>query len=116
VVRRPLHRDDLPAQRTLGHEAPGLCQRRKGRDLFDLYFALQAVPTLHLDALLHSYREYMTFSVGAAPTAREFSLNLEAKMRDTEFIGDTQALIRPQVSHDPQAAFEWIHSTLIERM
>ena len=37
-------------------------------------------------------------------------------MRDTEFIGDTQALIRPQVSHDPQAAFDWIHSTLIERM
>ncbi len=105
-----------PLEELLGTKLRALYQRRKGRDLFDLYFALQAVPTLHLDALLHSYREYMTFSVGAAPTAREFSLNLEAKMRDTEFIGDTQALIRPQVSYDPQAAFEWIHSTLIERM
>ncbi len=93
-----------------------LYQRRKGRDLYDLFIALTQKPDLDVEALLYSYREYINFSVEKPPTQREFILNMEAKMKDTEFLGDTTALLRPDVPYDPQEAYELVKTTLIERI
>jgi predicted nucleotidyltransferase component of viral defense system len=100
----------------LGTKLRALYQRRKGRDLYDLFIALAQKPDLDLDALLHSYREYMNFSVEKPPTQREYILNIEAKMKDTEFLGDTTALLRPDVPYDPQIAYELVKTRLIERI
>lgn len=100
----------------LGTKLRALYQRRKGRDLFDLYIALTQKTDLDVDALLHSYREYMNFSVANPPTQRKYLLNLEAKMQDSEFLGDTTALLRPDLSYDPQTAYELVKTTLIERI
>lgn len=100
----------------LGTKLRALYQRKKGRDLYDLYIALTRQPDLDTDALLHSYREYMNASVEKPPTQREYLLNMEAKMQDSEFLGDTTALLRPDAPYNPQVAYEFIKSSLIERI
>ncbi len=100
----------------LGTKLRALYQRKKGRDLYDLFIALTRKPDLDMDALLHCYREYMNFSVEKPPTQREYLLNIEAKMQDIEFLGDTTALLRPDIPYDPQTAYELVKRTLIERI
>lgn len=100
----------------LGTKLRALYQRKKGRDLYDMFIALTQKPDLDIDALLHCYREYMTFSVEKPPTQREYILNMEAKMQDSEFLGDTTAILRPDVPYNPQTAYELVKTTLIERI
>lgn len=100
----------------LGTKLRALYQRRKGRDLYDIFIALTQKQDLDIGALLYSYREYMNFSVEKPPTQREYILNMEAKIKDTEFLGDTTALLRPDVPYDPKPAYEFIKTTLIERI
>jgi predicted nucleotidyltransferase component of viral defense system len=100
----------------LGTKLRALYQRRKGRDLYDIYIALIQKQYLDLDALIQSYREYMQFSVDKPPTQREYILNMEAKMNDPEFLGDTTALLRPDIPYDPQEAYDIVKTRLIERI
>jgi predicted nucleotidyltransferase component of viral defense system len=100
----------------LGTKLRALYQRKKGRDLFDLYIALSQKADLDPDKLLHSYREYMNFSVEKPPTQKEFILNMEAKMQDSEFLGDITGLIRPAISYDPWLAYELVKQKLIENI
>jgi predicted nucleotidyltransferase component of viral defense system len=100
----------------LGTKLRALYQRKKGRDLYDLYIALTKHPNLDTDALLHSYRKYMKFAVENPPGPRAFMLNMEAKMQDTEFLGDTTALLRPDEPYNAQEAYELVKARLIERI
>ncbi|MEZ4829607.1 MAG: nucleotidyl transferase AbiEii/AbiGii toxin family protein [Bacteroidia bacterium] len=100
----------------LGTKLRALYQRRKGRDLYDLYIALIKKPNLDKDALLHSYREYMQFSVENPPTQREYILNMEAKMKDSEFLGDTTAILRPDQFYNPFEAYELVKKLLLENL
>lgn len=100
----------------LGTKLRALYQRKKGRDLYDMFIALTHKTDLDRDAILHSYREYMKFSADKPPSQREYILNMEAKMQDPEFLGDTTALLRPDVPYDPLAAYELVQTTLIERI
>jgi predicted nucleotidyltransferase component of viral defense system len=100
----------------LGTKLRALYQRRKGRDLYDMYIALTHRPDLDLDALMHSYHEYMQFSVEKPPTQKQYILNMEAKMQDPEFLGDTTALLRPDMPYDPDEAYELVRTKLIERI
>lgn len=100
----------------LGTKLRALYQRKKGRDLFDLFIALTHSTELDLHALLHSYREYMNFSVDRPPSQREYILNMESKMKDADFLGDTKALLRPDIPYDPRSAYDLVSSKLIERM
>ena len=99
----------------LGSKLRALYQRRKGRDLYDLHRALTSQSALDTEALLHCYRQYMGFAVQHPPTAKQFLQNLQAKMTDSEFLGDITALLRPDDPYRPQMAFETI-KPLIERI
>lgn len=100
----------------LGTKLRALYQRKKGRDLFDLFTALSQKPDLDIDALLDTYRQYMTFSVEKPPSQKEFVLNMEAKMKDPEFLGDTTALLRQETPYVPQKAYELVKTALLERI
>lgn len=100
----------------LGTKLRALYQRRKGRDLYDLFIALSQRPDLDINALLHCYHEYMAFSVEHPPSQREFILNMELKMKDSDFLGDTMALLRQEEPYDPYAAYEMVRKLLIERI
>lgn len=69
-----------------------------------------------LAALLQAYKEYMAFSVKEPPSQREFILNMEAKIKDPEFLGDTTAILRPETPYIPRDAYELVKTELLERI
>jgi predicted nucleotidyltransferase component of viral defense system len=100
----------------LGTKLRALYQRRKGRDLFDLWKALSAT-NVNPELVIKCYKEYMNFSLEKAiPTKKQFILNLEAKRNDSEFLGDTVALLRPKEKYDQDVAFELVLKYLVELM
>jgi len=100
----------------LGTKLRALYQRRKGRDLYDMYKALIRVPELDKQAILHCYQKYMEFVVNQLPTKKQFIQNMEAKMQDAEFLGDTAALIRTDEKYKPEEAYELVRTEIIERL
>jgi predicted nucleotidyltransferase component of viral defense system len=100
----------------LGTKLRALYQRRKGRDLFDLHRAIASTRNLNVDNLIKCYTEYMKFSVGQPPSQKQYVENMEAKMRDSEFLGDIKALIRPDEQYNQDAAFEIVRSVIIEKL
>lgn len=71
----------------LGTKLRVLYQRRKGRDLFDLDFALTKLD-IDVKKLIQCYTEYINFSDGASPTSKMFIANMIEKMGDDEFRND----------------------------
>lgn len=100
----------------LGTKLRALYQRRKGRDLFDLHKALTVNENLNKTNLIKCYLEYMRFSNGQAPSQQQFIDNMEAKMGDSEFLGDITALIRPTEKYDQQEAFSLLRKELLNRL
>lgn len=98
-----------------GTKLRALYQRRKGRDLYDLYKVL-ATTDVNTDNVLTCYQKYMDFVVDHIPTYKEFILNMENKMLDDEFLGDTRQLLRPDEDFDPQQGYELVRSMLIDRL
>lgn len=103
------------AEEMLGTKLRALYQRKKGRDLFDLYYALTNLD-LDASALIKCYKEYMAFSVENPPTQRQFLLNMEEKLQDPDFEGDIYGLLRPGVEYDQNNAYELIKTELIEKI
>lgn len=100
----------------LGTKLRALYQRSKGRDLFDLDFARHH-HELDYGEIVKCFKEYMQFSTKKrSPSKKEFLINLEEKENDPHFRGDMEALLRPGIEYDQEAALEWLKNELIERI
>ena len=100
----------------VGTKLRALYQRKKGRDLFDLYVALQH-EGLDIDQVLECYHRYMSFVVDKEPTHKQFVQNMELKMHDSEFLNDTHVLLRRgAVVFEPVGAYEVVREKLIDRL
>ena len=101
----------------MGTKLRALYQRKKGRDLFDMYKALSH--NLNPERVMQCYKRYMDFVVDAPPTYKQFIANMEAKMIDTDFIGDIQGLLRAEDKFDAakaQEAYEQVREVFIEKL
>jgi predicted nucleotidyltransferase component of viral defense system len=99
----------------LGTKLRALYQRRKGRDLFDLWAALES-GTVQPDRVLDAFR-YYTSTLGKPYPSRElFMENLVLKMKDDEFSSDIDALIRRGIEYDCYQAYELVCEQLISRI
>lgn len=65
---------------------------------------------------MNCFHAYLQFSVGKAPSKKEFLQNVEAKEQDLNFTGDMEGLLRPEIHYDQATAFNWLKETLFERM
>ena len=92
-----------------------LYQRRKGRDLFDLWKAL-STQNLNTENIIRCYHEYIGFVVDNPPTQKEYLLNMEQKIEDEEFLGDTEMLLRPDEKYNPVEAWNLVRNQLIEKL
>jgi predicted nucleotidyltransferase component of viral defense system len=99
----------------LGTKIRALYQRRKGRDLFDLYKAL-SMQTVNVENIIRCYRKYIGFVVDNPPTQKEYLQNMELKMQDEEFLGDTNQLLRIGEKYNPVEAWELVRNQLIEKL
>ena len=99
----------------LGTKLRALYQRRKGRDLFDLHYALTHAQ-IDIDMVLACFRRYITFTSAQPPSYLQFLANLENKMQDAEFTGDVTMILRPGIDFSPYDAYKKVRDTFIENL
>lgn len=99
----------------VGTKVRALYQRKKGRDLFDLYTAL-TVRNLDVQQVMECYHRYIEFVADRIPSYKEFVQNLELKMQDEEFLEDVAPLLRPEIQFDPHKAYSLVYEQLIDKM
>lgn len=98
----------------LGTKLRALYQRKKGRDLFDLWFALEQ-GVVDAGALIACFNRYMTEG-GHTVTRALFEANLHEKAGRTDFRGDLDALLRPGLKWDFDAALKVVLDKLVARL
>jgi predicted nucleotidyltransferase component of viral defense system len=104
-----------PLEELLGTKLRALYQRSKGRDLYDLHRAI-TIARPDCGKIMHCYREYMKASVTTPPSRREYSQNLDEKMRDPDFLNDLEMLLKPGEEYDPVEAYRAVTAVLIEKI
>lgn len=88
----------------LGTKLRALFQRRRGRDLFDLYWALTASnPAVEPAAVIESFLHYLRRERTAAART-EFEQILESHLADRGFCSDMDHLLRVGIEYDPHKA------------
>lgn len=88
----------------LGTKMRALYQRSKGRDLFDLDYAMQKRANLDWEKVVRCFCEYLHSSRHYIPTSNQMKLNLVEKLKNTDFAGDTAGLLRGPAEWDIQLA------------
>jgi hypothetical protein len=91
-----------------------LYQRRKGRDLFDLFLGLQA-PGIDAALVADTFLQYMRFS-GSPVSQRLFEDNLAEKFKHPGFHGDLAPLLAAGEVYDPENARKLVVDQLISRL
>lgn len=99
----------------LGTKLRALYQRKKGRDLFDLYKAL-SITEVDPKVIIRCYKRYMDFSVSKPPTYKQFIQNMESKMIDPDFMEDMENLIHADETYDIREAYEIVKEKIIDRL
>lgn len=99
----------------LGTKLRALYQRKKGRDLFDLYIALTS-KEVDIDLVIRCYIRYMEFVVSQPPTYKQFIQNMENKMNDPEFLGDMENLLISEEAYEMQAAYRVVKERIIDKL
>ena len=97
----------------LGTKMRAMFQRKRGRDLFDLYWALTESPNpVDPSAIVESFRHYMK-QEGTKAGRAEFVGILEAHLKDRGFCSDMEPLLRSGITYDPQSAGSYVKANLL---
>ena len=118
-VKNPWHTSDglvttFTAEELLATKMRALFQRRKGRDLYDLWLALT---TLAIDEahIVECLREYLV-RAGTRISRAEFEENMAAKLRSPDFRADVVPLLRDSAGYTVDSAAALVHDRLIVRL
>lgn len=98
----------------LGTKLRALYQRRKGRDLFDLWLGLTE-GRASAEQIVTCFRQYMKHG-GLQVSRQEFSQNLADKRRHPAFTSDLGDLLPVGSEYDIQTGFAVIERDLISRL
>lgn len=98
----------------LGTKLRALYQRKKGRDLFDLWYALER-DAVDVQALLRCFHRYMREG-GHSVSRAQFEANLHAKANDPDFRDDMVLLLRPGIRWSVPDALALVGSRIIEAL
>lgn len=95
----------------LGTKLRALYQRRKGRDLFDLWFALTRgeAKSHRVVEVFQRYLEASDLTI----TREKFRRNLFLKMNDHDFLHDTDGLLLPGVVYNPLVAYRFVNDNVL---
>ena len=98
----------------LGTKMRALYQRRKGRDLFDLWEGLTRGGA-SAEEIVRCFVAYLKHGA-LAVSRRQFEQNLGDKLKDGRFGDDLNPLLRSGVEYDVAAAAELIQTELLSRL
>ena len=97
----------------LGTKMRALFQRRRGRDLFDLYWALTlANPPVDPAAVIESFQHYLR-QEGSNAGRAEFMGIHESHLADRGFCSDMDQLLRAGAVYDPKKAGAYVKEKLL---
>jgi len=97
----------------LGTKMRAMFQRKRGRDLFDLYWALTKSPNpVDLAAIIASFQHYLKQEGTQAGWAAFVGI-LDAHLKDRGFCSDMELLLRNGITYDPQAAGSYVEANLL---
>jgi len=102
-----------PTEELLSTKLNALYSRKKGRDLFDLYWALTYLD-FDIEKLLHCSKIHYENAGLKPPTAKQFIRNMEEKLGDTDFANDIFTVLKPNVEYNNLEAWELVRKKLIE--
>ncbi len=91
-----------------------LYQRKKGRDLFDLWFALQS-GRLNINNVISCFQHYM-HKEGHTVTRAQFEKNLDEKRHTPDFRDDVIPLLRSAIEWDFDQAMNKILIAMISKL
>lgn len=91
-----------------------LYQRKKGRDLFDLWYALTKL-NLTPSLIISAFNKYMDNSKQTI-SRNNFLLNMEEKMNERDFRNDINGLLHPTVNYNIEAAYKIVKEKLLMKI
>lgn len=96
----------------MGTKLRALYQRRKGRDLFDQWVALEKKST-NPAKIVETFKRYMAEGKTKV-SQKEFKRNLEEKMGSVSFHNDLRPLLKPSVEYDAAKASQMVNKRLLD--
>ncbi len=90
-----------------------LFQRRKGRDLFDIWQAI-STSDVNFEKTISIFIDYLK-KEKIKISSEKFIMNIEEKLANSEFVGDTKALINPNISYNAFEAWQKIKPFLLNK-
>ena len=100
-----------PLDELLGTKLRALYQRKKGRDVFDLWHAFER-GGVEAETVLRCFRAYMDHG-GHGVSQAEFTANLDAKADDDVFREDIVPLLHPDMNFDHDMAVAVVRERLV---
>lgn len=98
----------------LGTKLRALYQRKKGRDLYDLWSVLSGADP-DRERIVAAFRRYVE-AEGHPVSRAQFEQNLAEKRADPRFLRDVEPLLRPGARWDPALAMEVVGQELVSRL
>ena len=98
----------------LGTKLRALYQRKKGRDLFDLWTAAGRAG-VSPDRVVACFERSM-HEGGHSASRAQFEKNLAAKRKDERFRNDIEPLLRPGMAWDADIAFDVVLREFVSRL
>ena len=98
----------------LGTKLRALYQRKKGRDLFDLWWANNRAE-VDVARVVECFTRYLDHG-GHRVSRAEFEANLIAKLDDPEFVSDLDPLLAAGVPWDIHKAAKYVREQLLARL
>jgi predicted nucleotidyltransferase component of viral defense system len=98
----------------LGTKVRALYQRRKGRDILDLWLGL-VEGKANANKVVENFQQYMGFE-GKVVDSKAYEKNLRDKMKHAGFLSDIDPLLPVAAYYDIQEAFNYVFREIVSRM
>jgi len=95
----------------LGSKLKALYGRKKGRDLFDLYWAFTHL-NIDSEKLLFCNKKYYENAEQKPPSNSQFLRNIEEKLTDVDFKNDIFSVIKSNIEYNSVTAWEKLKNEL----
>lgn len=98
----------------LGTKLRALYQRKKGRDLFDMWCGITQTDSAPAK-IIEAFRAYLK-NEKRIITRKQFIQNMELKMKEKDFLDDMKWVLRLGVDFDPATAYAKVRETILENL
>lgn len=97
-----------------GTKLRALYQRKKGRDLFDMWYCITQTE-VQIDQVIEAWKIYVDRE-GNRISQKEFLNNMDRKILDNEFLSDIDGLLHPRIAYDVTKSYDIVRKEVLEKL